>query len=97
MRVQILLNTNERESFVRGYQQDDELMRVYDGDKGIPPMTTTEALEYIYSSNQYIDAVHRPWYEGRSLSMGDVICINDAAYAVERVGFRELDGFEVPS
>lgn len=98
MRIQILLNQCERESFLHGYKPGHRanLMRVFDGDKGIPPTTTTEVLENIYRENQH--GVGTPWYtDARSLSVGDVICIGESAWAVDKVGFKALEDFEVPS
>lgn len=82
---------------MRGYEYGDPMMRVYDGPQFVPHREFLhEGLEYVYSCNQHVDANHRPWYEGRSLSKGDVICLGDKAYSVETVGFQYIEDFEVP-
>lgn len=100
MRVQILHNQNERESFLRGYQQGDPLLRVYDGEpKGLRDQDNLEYnLEFIYRQNQHGVPGSYPWYQdARSLSVGDVIVIGTRAFAVANLGFTELENFEVPA
>lgn len=97
MRVQLLLNQNTRESFRVGYSEGDRMVRM--ADKTIARYRHamhSSVLEAVYRDNQHLDD-SGPWYEGRSLSMGDVICLDDRAYAVERVGFRKLPNFQVPA
>lgn len=99
MRVQILHNQNERESFLRGYRTGDPLIRVYDDEPSMLIPYREDlivGLEFIYEMNQYA-GVRKPWYEdARSLAMGDVIVLGDRAFAIERIGFKELHDFEVP-
>lgn len=102
MRVQILHNQNERNCVFDGYTEGDPLIRVYDGepDHYIPYREDLEVgLNFVYEQNQYAPELQRiPWYpSARSMITGDVICLNDKAYAVERRGFKELPGFEVPA
>lgn len=92
--VRILHNENERESFHHGYQDGDSLKEVYKGRRPLmhkTPESRTLSLEYIFEANQWVDDAHRPWYEARSLSVGDVIVLQRRAFACERVGFREID------
>lgn len=56
---------------------------VYDETK-----TYAMPLDDIFKENQHLDS-SRPWYEGRSLSMGDLIEVDGRCWAVERVGFKE--------
>lgn len=50
-----------------------------------------DVCEYVFMANQHVSASHQPWYKGaRSLSKGDVIVIDDRAFAVESVGFKEV-------
>ena len=92
MRVEIYLNENTRSSFVSGYKEDDPLERVYDGEQ--PDEMT---LERIYESNQNLDGEYWPWYEGRSLSKGDVIVVDGDAYAIDSVGFKAIHLIEAPT
>lgn len=97
MRVQILHNQNERNSFLDGYTEGDSLICVYDGHYILYHLDLEVRLNFIYEQNQYAPEMNLiPWYDhARSLCMGDVICLNDKAYAIERRGFKELEGFEV--
>lgn len=100
MRVQLLHNQNERESFVRGYAEGDSLCRVFDGEPNfIPYREDLEVgLHFIYEANQYLNKTRRPWYkDARSLCVGDVIVLGEKAYSIDHVGFTELQGFEVPA
>lgn len=92
IKVRILHNANERESFLRGYEEGDPLTCVYEGDHRLPYREFAEtSLEHIFASNQWVDDARRPWYDGaRSLSVGDVIELAGTAYACEPIGFREL-------
>ena len=100
VRIQILHNANERESFFRGYAEGDSLVRVFDGEPPvfIPYREDLEVgLHFVYEANQYVGESRHPWYsDARSLCMGDVIVLGDNAYAIEQVGFKHLPGFEVP-
>ncbi len=85
--VQIFHNKNERESFFRGFERTDPLELVYSNED----LPDTILAEEVYAANQHVDAHHRPWYDlKRSVSVGDVIVIDERAYAVERVGFKEI-------
>lgn len=97
IRVQILHNQNERDSFFYGYKEGDPLVRVYDAEKALPYREhAVVSLEFIFEQNQWIGDAKRPWYDdARSLSVGDVIVLHDQAYACERIGFRPID-LELP-
>lgn len=89
MRLQIYLNENTRDSFFRGYDETDMMKLVYDGENPID-VASNEPLELVYEANQN-HGDRRPWYEGRSLSKGDVIVVDDKkAYAIASVGFEEI-------
>lgn len=94
--VRILLNCNESESLFRGYEPGDALVEVYQGTHRLPYQFYADvSLEHIFASNQWVDESHRPWYDdARSLSKGDVVVLHDKAYAIDTVGFREIDPVE---
>lgn len=91
--VRILLNENERESFIRGYSLGDPLVQVYEGEHRLPDEFAEVSLEHIFEANQWLSETCRPWYEGaRSISVGDVIILHNKAYACAKgVGFTEID------
>lgn len=84
MRIQIYLNQNTRDSFIKGYAEGDPLTLICDAE-----MKEGWTLEKIYEANQHSDDTD-PWYRGRSLSKGDVIVVDDEAYAVATVGFERV-------
>lgn len=95
MTVRILHNENERSSFVHGYKDGDPLKEVYRGEHRLPyqeELGRVFALDHIFEQNQWHD-FGRPWYDdARSLSVGDVVMLNDRAFAAERgSGFREVE------
>lgn len=86
--VRILHNKNERESFFEGYKATDPLVCVFDGYRDLKGPDTAVA---VFVANQHDGGV-TPWYKGRrALSVGDVIMVDGKAFAVERVGFKEID------
>lgn len=93
-KAQIWHNKNERESFFRGWDPEDHMELRWEGPlhrSWKNDQMNQAVLEVVFDSNQHVDAKHRPWYEGRSLSVGDVIVLDDQAYAIERVGFKEIE------
>lgn len=94
IQIRILHNQNECESFMRGYEEGDPLVVVFEDDERFLPHRefAEVSLDYIYAENQWINETRRPWYDdARSLSKGDVIVLGDAAYAIESIGFKKLD------
>lgn len=86
---------------MRGYAEGDPLIRVYDGEpKNFIPYREDliVGLDFVFEQNQHGSPGCFPWYtDARSLSKGDVITLDDKAYAISDVGFYELIGFEVPA
>lgn len=90
IQVQILLNHNDH-GMIRGYRPGDELVKVYEGEHRLPYREEAiTSLEYIFEQNQWLDR-SQPWYQGRSLSMGDVVVLHETAYAVASIGFEKID------
>lgn len=86
MHVRVFHNKNERESFLRGYDPADPLALVYAGDQDV------RHPDDVYNACQHGVGSQRPWYQGRrSMSVGDVMSIDDTYFAVERVGFKEIE------
>lgn len=84
-----------------GYTAAADYKRVWAADfEGELPPDVTEALEAIWTGFQRVDPETGPWppegYEGRSLSVGDVIVLDGwAAFAVEGVGFAVVPSFDL--
>jgi hypothetical protein len=97
MHIVIYHNKNEGSSFFNGYTEGDPLVLKYEGDQhmyrllqplGVMTGTRQDVLEQIFKQNQHLG--DKPWYTGRSLSVGDIIVIDGDTYAIERVGFKRL-------
>lgn len=91
--IQILILHNDNPlAMMDGYQEGDKLTLVYQVRRWLPHREYAESsLDHIYEENQWVDEIHRPWYDdARSVSKGDVIVLHDKAYAVDSIGFTEV-------
>jgi hypothetical protein len=103
MRFEIWQAPFEQTSF--GYVNGAHYERVWEGRAGSSrDFATTNApdvsplLEQIFHDFQRVDPETGPWppegYEGRSLSVGDVIVLDGwAPFSVESLGFAVAEGF----
>ena len=79
-----------------GYTAGADYTRVWAGEhEGELPPDATDVLEAIWTGFQRVDPETGPWppegYTGRSLSVGDVIVLDDwASFSVEPTGFAPV-------
>lgn len=91
--VKVYLNTNERESFMRGYQHGDPL-------KLAATWTTSQRNPHEELNRAFrelnIDSPTEKWAKdyrarrNRSLSKGDVVVFGETAWSCESVGWKQL-------
>jgi hypothetical protein len=85
-----------------GFQEGAEYELVYEGSVADSPSGDMEGLlSLIWTGFQRVDPETGPWppegFEGRSLSVGDVIVLDGwAPFAVEPLGFAAVDLFRPP-
>lgn len=81
-----------------GYNADADYKKVWDGDleawpehDGKGSQLYAERLFHIF---QRVDENHMPpvGYYGRSLSVGDVVCVDETWFSCEAVGWEQLNG-----
>lgn len=98
MRVDILLNTNTRDSFMRGYQPGDPMVR--GGHFEVEAWGPIDACNKVWRLANVGDdpdfgtpdpqAVEYRENRQRSLSIGDIVVVGEQAYSVEPTCFEPL-------
>lgn len=91
--VKVYLNTNERDSFMRGYQHGDplRLAATWNTSQNNP----NEELNRAYHQLN-VDAPTEQWARdyranrNRSLSKGDVVVFGETAWSCESVGWKQI-------
>jgi hypothetical protein len=90
-KIDIYLNKNPL-SFLRSYRPNDRLQHAYSVSvqdaSFLGGSNTKDALDYVFDR---FNTCPPPDYQGRSLSIGDVIRIDKSAFSVERQGFRQVE------